>query len=74
MPKIVHYRSGCIGCHICVEMQPEFWRMSRKDGKATLLKSHLKKDTHILEIARDHIKYSDEVASHCPVKVIKIFP
>lgn len=73
MTKIVHYREGCIGCHICVEMQPEHWRMSKKDGKATLLRSELKKDTYILEISVQERTKSESVASHCPVKVIKVF-
>lgn len=73
MPKIVHYRSKCIGCNICYEMQPAHWRLSKKDGKATLLKSQLKKDTHILDITDDDIALSVQTAEHCPVKVIKVF-
>ncbi|MCZ2101197.1 MAG: ferredoxin [Chitinophagales bacterium] len=73
MPKIVHYRDRCIGCNICYEMQPEYWRLSRKDGKATLIGSKLKKDTHILDIPLVDVEMSQAVAEHCPVKVIKVF-
>ncbi len=73
MSKIIHYRDKCIGCNICFEMQPEYWRLSRKDGKATLLGGLLKKDTHILEIPEQDVTRSEDVASHCPVKVIKVF-
>lgn len=73
MAKIVHYRAKCIGCNICFEMQPEYWRLSRKDGKATLVNSHLKKDTYILDIPDEDIALSKETAAHCPVKVIKVF-
>ncbi len=73
MAKIIHYRSKCIGCNICFEMQPEYWRLSKKDGKATLVNSHLKKDTHILVIPDDSIVLSKKTAEHCPVKVIKVF-
>jgi ferredoxin len=73
MAKIIHYRDKCIGCNICFEMQPEYWRLSRKDGKATLVGSLLKKDTHILAIPDQDIDISRDVASHCPVKVIKVF-
>jgi ferredoxin len=54
-------------------MQPEYWRLSRKDGKATLISSLLKKDTYILAIPDQDVALSKEVASHCPVKVIKVF-
>ena len=73
MAKIVHYRSKCIGCNICFEMQPEYWRLSKKDGKATLVNSHLKKDTHILDLPFESIELSKQTADHCPVKVIKVF-
>jgi ferredoxin len=54
-------------------MQPEYWRLSKKDGKATLINGHLKKDTHILEIPFESIELSKQTAEHCPVKVIKVF-
>jgi ferredoxin len=54
-------------------MQPEYWRLSKKDGKATLINSHLKKDTHILEIPDESIQLSVQTAEHCPVKIIKVF-
>lgn len=73
MAKIIHYRSKCIGCNICFEMQPEYWRLSKKDGKASLINGHLKKDTHILEIPFESIELSKQTAEHCPVKVIKVF-
>ena len=43
MSKLVHYRDKCIGCGICYEMQPDYWRMSTRDGKATLVKAEMKK-------------------------------
>ena len=73
MPKIVHYRDRCIGCNICYEIQPEYWRLSRKDGKATLVGGKLKKDTHILNIPQTDVEASKAVAEHCPVGVIKVF-
>jgi ferredoxin len=73
MPKIIHYRTKCIGCGICVELQPELWRMSKKDGKATLLKSTPKKDLFVLSISDIIQQHTMEVAMACPVKIIKIF-
>jgi len=37
MIEIVQYRSKCIGCNACVEASATRWRMSRKDGKCTLV-------------------------------------
>lgn len=72
MPKIIHYRDKCIGCGICYEMQPEIWRMSRKDGKAVLVKATVKKDISILPIPEFMVQLSEEVAVACPVKIIKV--
>jgi ferredoxin len=72
MAKIIQYRNKCIGCGICFEMQPSLWRMSKKDGKATLLKSVIKKEVHVLPINNSIILQTREVAKACPVKIIKI--
>ena len=72
MPKIIQYRNKCIGCCICVEMQPNFWRMSKKDGKATLLSAKEKKGKFILSIPQNSVDRSIEVGNACPVKIIKV--
>lgn len=72
MHKIIHYRNKCIGCGVCHEMQPEFWRMSKKDGKATLVKSVGKKEVFILPITNTHAVRSQEIAAACPVRIIKV--
>jgi len=72
MHKIIHYRNKCIGCGICYEQQPELWRMSKKDGKATLIKGVGKKDVFVLSIPNDAVHRSKEVAVACPVRIIKI--
>jgi ferredoxin len=72
MPNIIHYRKKCIGCGICYEMQPEYWRMSKKDGKATLVKAAGKKDVYILPITAGERINAHEVAVACPVKIIKV--
>lgn len=72
MPKLIHYRNKCIGCGICYELQPEYWRMSKKDGKATLLKSVHKKDVYILPIISGAVEASLKTAEACPAKVIKV--
>jgi ferredoxin len=72
MAKIIHYRNKCIGCGICFEMQPELWRMSKRDGKATLLRSTEKKDVFILSVNKDIQHQAEQVKKACPVKIIKI--
>ena len=71
MPKILFYRNKCIGCSICQEMQPEVWRMSKKDGKAVLLQSIQKKQVHQLPIHHELVQKAEEVAAACPVRIIK---
>jgi ferredoxin len=53
-------------------MQPEVWRMSKKDGKAVLLQGVEKKQIHQLNLPEILMQRSREVAEACPVRVIKI--
>ncbi|MBL0356017.1 MAG: ferredoxin [Chitinophagaceae bacterium] len=72
MHKIIHYRKQCIGCAVCYEQQPELWRMSKKDGKATLIKGIGKKDVFILNIPHAEVVRCNEIAEACPVRIIKV--
>lgn len=71
MHKIIQYRNKCIGCGICYEMQPQLWRMSKKDGKTTLINATIKKDIAILQVYK-LIEKSNELVKACPVKIIKV--
>ena len=72
MPKIIHYRNKCIGCGICHQLQPGHWRVSRKDGKATLVNGVNKKNVYVLSIHHHLQQASQLVAAACPVKIIKV--
>lgn len=72
MAKIIHYRSRCIGCGICYELQPALWRMSRNDGKATLVKATNKKGVYVREADITQIADTNLVIEACPVNVIKL--
>lgn len=72
MPKVSHYRNKCIGCGVCQEMHPQRWRMSKRDGKATLLKAIVRNHVHVLEIPVAEADLTREVAKACPVNIIKI--
>jgi ferredoxin len=53
-------------------MLPDLWRISRQDGKATLIKSILKKDTYLLTISENLKQINAAIAVACPVKIIKV--
>ncbi|MBK7098382.1 MAG: ferredoxin [Sphingobacteriales bacterium] len=72
MSKIIHFRNKCIGCGLCHEQQPELWRMSKKDGKATLLNAVQKRETWVLPLNEIHREKLEQVIVGCPVKVIKV--
>ena len=72
MHKVIQYRNKCIGCSICSEQQPELWRMSKKDGKATLIKGVAKKDVFILNIRLALLIKTIEIAATCPVRIKKV--
>ncbi|RKD13259.1 hypothetical protein BCY91_10625 [Pelobium manganitolerans] len=72
MAKLIQYREKCIGCGICEELQPEYWRMSMKDGKATLLHAANKKNILIRPIHQSDFETSTNVANACPVKIIQV--
>ena len=64
-------RDKCIGCNYCVEMAPEQFQMSKKDGKSVLLHSTEKKGFFTLKSYDDSIFEACENAPKaCPVKSI----
>jgi ferredoxin len=72
MAKIIHYRKKCIGCGLCAELQPALWRMSKKDGKATLLHAAAKKEVFVLAVSQHDMVQSMETIKICPVHIIKL--
>ena len=46
MIRITQFRHKCIGCNACVEVHPARWRISRKDGKCTLVEGIEKKGVY----------------------------
>lgn len=73
MVIITLQRDKCIGCNYCVELAPEKFRMSKKDGKSVLLNSVNKKGFHTLKDPDDSVfENSDRAAKACPVKIISV--
>ncbi len=73
MVVVTLQRDKCIGCNYCVEMAPEQFVMSKKDGKSVLLHSQNKKGFHTIKSHDEGIYDSCEQASKaCPVKIISV--
>lgn len=72
MATVVHRRNKCIGCNYCVDIAPDFWRMSRKDGKAVLLGAEDKRGNWVLKIPDADVEINKRAADACPVKVIDV--
>lgn len=72
MIRIIQQRNKCIGCNACVEAAFYRWRISRKDGKCTLIGGKEKKGFFYLLTGDD--EYEDNVfaAAHCPANIIKV--
>ena len=72
MVVITHHREKCIGCNYCVELAYSRWRMSKKDGKVTLIEGVNKKGFYTVRV--DDSEYIENVkaANACPVNVIVV--
>ncbi len=72
MIRITHQREKCIGCNLCVEVARNRWRMSRKDGKSTLVGGEDNKGFYTVLVGDDEWKENKYAADNCPVKIIKL--
>ncbi len=71
MVVVTLQRKKCIGCNYCVEMAPEQFQMSKKDGKSVLLRSIEKKGFHTIKSFDDSIfDPCFQAQKACPVKII----
>ncbi len=73
MVIITLQRKKCIGCNYCVELAPEQFRMSKKDGKSVLLSSKNKKEFYTIKLHDETVLEANEKASKaCPVNIISV--
>ncbi|NIK72947.1 ferredoxin [Thermonema lapsum] len=70
--RVIQYRQKCIGCNACVEVAPERWRMSKKDGKSVLLGAKEKKGIFSVLIHEEELEANRLAAEYCPVNIIRI--
>ena len=72
MIRITQQRAKCIGCNYCVEAAHQRWRMSKKDGKCTLIGAKEKRGFHSVIVGDDEYEENFVAAHVCPVKIIKV--
>ncbi len=72
MIRITYQREKCIGCNYCVEHAYERWRISKKDGKVTLIDGENKKGFYTVLTGNDEYEANLNAAKVCPVKIIRV--
>ena len=72
MVIITQQRAKCIGCNYCVELAFSRWRMSKKDGKATLIGGVNRKGFYTVKVREDELDENIKAAEACPVKIIHV--
>ena len=73
MVVITLQRQKCIGCNYCVELAPNQFQMSKKDGKSVLLKAIDKKGFFTLKSNENTIfEACENACKACPVKIISV--
>lgn len=72
MIRITYFRDKCIGCGVCSEIAPFRWRMSKKNGKSTLLQGKKTNNFFQIVVDDDELKDNSLAADNCPVNIIHI--
>ncbi len=73
MVIITLQRKKCIGCNYCVEVAPDQFRMSKKDGKSILLNSYERKGFFTVKLPDNEVyENAQKAADMCPVKIISV--
>ncbi len=71
MISITYYRGKCIGCNGCVEADSSRWRVSKKDGKSTLVGGKEKKGIFSAVVGDEELETLKSASDNCPAKIIK---
>jgi len=72
MFRITYFRKKCIGCNACVEAAPDRWRVSRRDGRCTLIGGEEKRGIYRTIASMEEYDRNKMAAANCPVKIIRI--
>lgn len=65
-------RNKCIGCNYCVEVAPERWQISKRDGKCVLLGGKKKGNMYQVRVGEHERPVNEQAANVCPVNVIRL--
>lgn len=72
MFTIILRRQKCVGCNYCKQGAPDFFAISKKDGKSVLLHSQNKGQADVRKCPNSPPNYLLDVAKACPVHIIDI--
>ncbi|MCX6188342.1 MAG: ferredoxin [Bacteroidetes bacterium] len=72
MIQISQQRAKCIGCNACVEAADYRWRVSKKDGKCTLVGGIEKRGFYTVVVHDHELDDNMIAAQNCPVKIITL--
>ncbi len=72
MIRVEHRRSHCSGCQVCVDFLPAYYQINSNDGLADLIGATPYQNIEVLELPDTERQLFQEVANHCPDKVIRI--
>lgn len=72
MIRIIQQRAKCIGCNACVEVAESRWRISKKDGKCTLVGGIEKKGFYSVLVNNFELEENLIASKNCPVNIIQI--
>lgn len=71
MIQITQLRAKCIGCNACVEIADYRWRVSRKDGKCTLVGAAEKRGFYTINVDDSEKADVEAAARVCPARIIQ---
>lgn len=70
--KLIQYRENCIGCHACVLIAPQNWKMNHQEGKADLIGSIKKGEVSVVNLHESDLYDNMKAVEACPMSIIKI--
>ena len=70
--KILYRRNKCIGCSSCVVANKIRWRVSRKDGKCTLVGGKEKNGIYSINVDESEFDVNVTAAKNCPASIIEV--
>jgi ferredoxin len=70
--QIIQQREKCIGCNACVEAAPYRWRVSKRDGRCTLVGGKEKRGFWVINVSEFEQEDNETAARNCPVRIIQI--